>query len=235
MRIKVIFFLNIIIAVYILNLFWSGSLNLYIHPRYNILTMILTIISLVISIVAIFKFDNEDKIRLNLSAIYIAFFIFLIVLVPTRSLSYLTAEQRINSSFENNSNVSPIDIYLKNTDHFSFADWIRNVSTENMESYIDTNATLQGFISNLSKQEDGQYFMITRFMITCCAVDASPVGFFAISDELMNEYSNLLDKTNTWIDATGKLELRKIGDGQKLVLVISKYSFIEKPNPEYIF
>jgi putative membrane protein len=100
--------------------------------------------------------------------------------------------------------------------HVAIADTVRRVSDtiidDNMYGmldkiysdpgkYKDRFFTMTGFVAtdNLT----GPYsFFLSRMMITCCAADAMPVGFYCIAGS-----SNIKFKDNQWITLTGRIKL----------------------------
>ena len=58
---------------------------------------------------------------------------------------------------------------------------------------------ITGFVVNLPELPDN-YLLLSRFIITCCAVDASPIGIPIQLDNIQEKY-----ESDTWLEVRGKM------------------------------
>lgn len=104
---------------------------------------------------------------------------------------------------------------------------------ENIDKYIDKSVIIKGFIYHLPDL-DPNYLVIARFLMWCCAADASVVGFVCSKNEIQYDF-----KKNDWyeIEAFIKKETLNINNQQKIlpVLLIKKYKKIDRMDNPYIY
>ncbi len=167
----------------------TNRLILYIHPRYIVFTVVMALIGLALVVVsAIDRHDHgheeEEPRRLGrvLSAGSTVLTLLLaigIVVVPPATLTTATADQRVvNSGQAAGTAVAGRAPASQSgaSARFTVADWaslLRQTSDETF--YRNKAADVVGTISTAKGNPDDVFF-VTRFVITCCAVDAQPVG-----------------------------------------------------------
>ena len=81
------------------------------------------------------------------------------------------------------------------------------LSQKEPESIQDSLVTTEGII--YKKTEDSASFILIRFLITCCAAHATPLGI-KVKSEKAEEF-----KQDSWVKVYGKLELR--GEGPLII------------------
>lgn len=76
----------------------------------------------------------------------------------------------------------------------------------------------------------GDYFMVGKYLISCCAADASYNGFIA-------KYDPNLVKDNTWYEIEGKLKIGKDSEGYDFMYidVINIKEIDSKSEEEYVY
>ena len=83
----------------------------------------------------------------------------------------------------------------------SIIDWIRTLNAyPKPDAYRGEPAKVKGFVVH-SPQLPDNYLLVARFVITCCAVDAYPVG---LPVKLLNE-SQTDFPPDTWIEVEGEM------------------------------
>lgn len=101
--------------------------------------------------------------------------------------------------------------------------------TEAAHKYEGTTIRVRGF--SLKKiYIPGDYFMIGKYLISCCAADASYNGFVA-------KYDLDLIKNNTWYEIEGKLKIGKDADGYDFMYidVVNIKEIDSKDEEEYVY
>jgi putative membrane protein len=88
------------------------------------------------------------------------------------------------------------------------------------EQIYNQNWKLTGFVYKDPKLAKDQ-FVISRFVITCCIVDATPIGIIVESPDAPKL------KADTWVEVTGALKKRVIGEANKITAV---HNFQETDN-----
>lgn len=206
-----------------------------------LLIFVLIILSFIVSsfflvIAAFLIFLNSDKFQDFFKSDVVGnLLLFLTIgialLLPAKSLSSLTASQRsidLNSINLTGSTKSTIQNFSKSTINYSLGDWIAimNYNPDPLY-YQDKELKVSGFIyrpDNLDLSND--MVLVARFIVTCCAVDARPVGLKMKLD------SSIDFKQDDWVEVTGKFNLT---EKQEIYIEPSEIKKIEVPNNPYIF
>lgn len=152
------------------------------------------------------------------------------ILLPPKSLSSITASQRsidLNSINLTQNTLTAVQNFNKSTANYSLGDWIAMQGfNPDPEFYKDKDVKISGFLykpDNLNLGED--VYLIARFVITCCAVDARPVGLKVLLEN--NKFN-----TDEWLEVTGKFNLDSNGE---LIINPEKVESIDEPDNPYIF
>ncbi|MEA5054975.1 MAG: TIGR03943 family protein [Propionicimonas sp.] len=168
----------------------TGQLGLYIHPRYFTFTTVMAGLGLMAALVAWpllagreHVHDDHDHgpppsglrrvLRIGgLGLAGLALVLGLLVLPPA-TLTSSTVEQRdLNAGVDD----STVTLVGADPSGFTLRDWAAVLSNSSTAlSYAGHQASLTGFVS-ASPDGDPDIFYLTRFVVTCCTVDAQPVG-----------------------------------------------------------
>lgn len=100
--------------------------------------------------------------------------------------------------------------------------------SKGVNKYKGRTITLNGFVY----KEDGftqQQLVISRFLITHCVADAGIVGFLSEFDEA----SALAE--DTWIEATGILDVTTYNGAQLPLIKITDWKTIDQPEEPYLY
>lgn len=152
------------------------------------------------------------------------------LVLPPRGLSSVTASQRsidLNSINLTQNTISAIQNFNKSTTNYSLGDWIA-MSGYNPDPYYykDKEVKVSGFIykpDNLNLKENQA--LIARFIITCCAVDARPVGLRFILDN--NEF-----EIDDWVEIQGVFDVTETED---LIIKTNSITKVDIPSNPYIY
>jgi len=153
------------------------------------------------------------------------------LILPPKSLSSITASQRsidLNSINLTQNTISAVQNFNKSTSNYSLGDWI-SMQSFNPDPlyYKDKDVKISGFLykpDNLNLPEN--VVLIARFVVTCCAVDARPVGLKVTLPE------NAEFKVDDWVEITGKFGL---DDKNELIVITEGIVKIDIPSSPYIF
>jgi putative membrane protein len=235
-------------AGYILYLHYTNKLNFYIHPRYTDFAVTMSWITF--SFVFLFLLHSlqqllhaQGSIKINLPKIKLtrnniwgllislplAITLALGFLLPVKPLSVATASQRIIDLNALRSNeMSTADLFIRNTRNYSLGDWIIALNNNPDPSlYAGKEVRLSGFI--FSPDDKPQEFYLSRFAITCCAVDARPIGL-KVNYSWQNQYQQ-----NQWLEIEGEFAVAGEEPYQEIIIKPTKVSVINVPDQPYIF
>lgn len=227
----------------------AGDLRLLIHPNYFSLVLISSIILLIIgttkAILIIFypQEDNNNSDHLTLFPPGVGSSILLIVaiagfLIPPKILTSQTAIQRGVSDLP----LTRVKPQAFNTstkpETRSLIDWIRTLNAyPEPDAYQGLPANVSGFVLHLPELPDN-YLLLSRFVITCCAVDAYPIGIPVKLNTSRNDYP-----VDSWLKITGSMMTETLPsqdrsddnnkEKRQLVLVAQSIQNIPTPNDPY--
>jgi uncharacterized repeat protein (TIGR03943 family) len=150
--------------------------------------------------------------------------------IPRKPLSAVTAVRRTGSNtFVSGSGPrqkSGESTLIKNinTDKYTIADWIRSFTLNPEPSdYLNKIVDIKGFIES----NDADSFRVTRFVITCCVVDATPVSL--IVDEPIGNF-----QVNEWVYINGKFKVRVKNGKREIIINPDKIEKINIPDDPYL-
>lgn len=110
----------------------------------------------------------------------------------------------------------------------SLIDWIRilNVYPE-PETYRGQKVKVQGFVIH-PKEMPEQYLMLARFVITCCAADAYPVGLPVKLTGNRSAYPQ-----DTWLEVEGQMIAETLAGKRQLTIQATSLKPIPEPKNPY--
>lgn len=113
----------------------------------------------------------------------------------------------------------------------SLVDWVRllNVYPE-PDAYKGQKARVEGFVVHPPDSPVNRFF-IARFVVTCCAADAYPVGMpVDLPEGEAKQY-----KADTWLEIRGKMATGKVQGKRRLIIKPEKITPINPPANPYLY
>jgi uncharacterized repeat protein (TIGR03943 family) len=248
----------LLVAVVSIATIWfavGGRLDYYVNPRYLAFTVIMASIALafcgaravmiVRSPVAAPDHDDEDddpppatrrQAVLSGLAILIAVAVAAgMIVFPPATLSSATALQRnltggitpAGGSSLSNAESASNAAFAK----FTVLDWSSLLrQTTDVSFYAGKPVAVEGFITP-SPTDGANMFYLTRFVITCCAVDAQPVGVPVYLPNWKSTY-----KSDEWLSLAGGFEASpSTTSSDPIALAPSGVKRIDAPNDPYLY
>ncbi|KQO60016.1 TIGR03943 family putative permease subunit [Curtobacterium sp. Leaf261] len=230
----------------------SGHLDLYINPRYSVFTLVLALVGVVASVAGLVavarprghEHEHEHEPRRGSSGrvlarrsattvgavVSVAIVVAMLVLPPT-TLSARTAEQRsvdtgsLTTATGASDSVALLGNGSLDTSHFGVKDWAAVIrETTDTSSLVGKRVTLTGFV--VPSAGSGS-FTVTRFVISCCAVDAQPVGVGVTTDASVPD-------ADRWVRVTGALAANPdTASSARLVLRAASVTPVARPSDPY--
>ncbi|MDQ1597012.1 MAG: hypothetical protein QOI70_436 [Microbacteriaceae bacterium] len=227
---------------------WTNQLILYINPSYIVFTVIMGAIGLVFVVASfVTKADHDhdhdlDEPRrgfsgpLSVVATLLTLFVAVgLVVVPPATLTTATADQRVVNSTGVGTGTKtvgaaasvPTGAFAK----FTVADWSSLLrQTTDASFYQNKTADVVGFISKDPDDPDNVFY-VTRFVITCCAVDAQPVG---VPVYMPNWKSTL--HPDQWVKVAGTFDTNPSSKSQQAIaLVPTSTTKVDQPSDPYLY
>lgn len=160
-----------------------------------------------------------------------------LVVVPPATLTTATADQRVINSTSVGSTPAGSSATTTATAasgasaKFSVSDWaalLRQSSDANF--YRNKAADVTGFVT-ADRTDPDNLFYVSRFVITCCAVDAQPVG---VPVYLPNWKNDL--KANQWVRVTGTFDTNpSTASSESIALTPTSTKKVSQPSDPYLY
>jgi uncharacterized repeat protein (TIGR03943 family) len=111
----------------------------------------------------------------------------------------------------------------------SLIDWIRTLTVyPEPDAYAGQKASVQGFVTYDPSFPD-DYILITRFVITCCAADAYPVGLpVKLTQQNRADYP-----PDQWLEIKGVMMTETLANQRRLVIAADQIQAINEPTNPY--
>ena len=223
----------------------SGTLNFYIHPRFNGLTMI-TAVMLIIIAAAYWlqkrsthddevEHDHDHHHDHDISWIGLA-----LLAVPV-VLGLLVEPKPLGANALGNRevNVNPLAaVPAAGSAQFStiatggkmnIVDWLYSFQrSADPAQFNGEEANVIGFVYRDDRFAPDM-FMVSRFTISCCVADAAPVGLVVEWPEA----ANLPD--DTWVEVNGRFTARAFNGVTMPVLIADAIAQTEAPSQPYLY
>lgn len=223
MRSKLQLLATIAICLIIIYLYATKNLRLYIHPRYELFTLILVSFGLVMHLISYFSRKYQDQGVWGWLVVAIAI---CSVFIPAASLSDVLAAGRLSSGQDVvEQRQSALDTFSNDLTRFDVRDWhVFLGSSPKPEAVVGKEAHVEGFLFRSNNQ-----LYVARYQITCCAVDATPLTLPLQQSETSEE---LID--GDWVRLTGVME-RADDEKHPYQLAITSLEIIEEPDQPYVY
>ncbi len=169
------------------------------------------------------------------SAILLAVAVFGLIYTP-RAFASQTAEQRGISDTLSLTRAQPQRFERASTpEERSIIDWIRlmNVYPE-PDAYEGESVEVEGFVIYPDGWPEG-YLMVSRFVLTCCAADAYPVGLPVklSAASLGRDASQPVYSVDSWLSVTGSIQTETLGGRRQIAIAPTAIRTIEEPKNPY--
>ncbi len=216
----------------------TKQLNLYIHPRYILFTAIMAGLGLLMCLFSLRRYVKTAAIKNNVSsslvgAVCVLAFLILLVVSPA-TLTTATVKQRgINSGIGaamKPSNAVPL---FGSGDYSSFTvkDWASLLTqTSDQSFFAGKTANITGFISP-DPDDPQNVFLVSRFVLTCCAVDARPIGVPVYAPDWQSSH-----KADGWVRVAGAfVRNRSAKSQQHIALQPATITDVAQPREPYVY
>lgn len=216
----------------------TGRLGLYIHPRYFVFTVIMAVVAVVflVAAFAVPRARGDEHARPAASArrlpgtaagavIVVASAIALLVLPPATLTSATASQRELNAAAAVGDSVPQLVGGDPST--FTVKDWALLLRQNPDPADFADPIEITGFV--LPSGEDEDVFYVARFTVTCCAVDAQPVGVPVHLPGWQERF-----EADQWVAASGRLADDPAG-GATPVLVPASVEETEQPEQPYVF
>jgi putative membrane protein len=217
-------------GVYLLFTYASGTLHFYIHPFYIVPTVLTGFMLVVLAVLGTVGSAGGLLRPSRLGVLLWTIPVAAGVLVPARPLGVSTAAQRgieaiplgrIDDVPEFRVDVRPETLTIK--------DWVKTLQADpEPERVAGKPVRVIGFV-----YRDGRlpadWFLVARFVVQCCAVDAQPLG---IPVRLVESQ---IPRSGSWVSIAGEWEVASVRGERRAVVVPTAVTLTEPPEQPYLY
>lgn len=222
---------------------FTGQLRLLIHPNYAPLTIVAGSILLVVGCFRGLRLltrrrqvaDLETMLHSTLLPPGIGMFLLSGVaiaahLIPPTVLASETALQRGVSDALPTTQTEVQSFYNPTPpEERSLLDWVRTLNAyPEPDAYTGQAVDVKGFVVHSPDLPD-DYILLARFVITCCAIDAYPVGLpIQVNDR--EKYP-----ADSWLSVQGEMATETLTNRRQLIIDADALETIPTPDDPYEF
>jgi uncharacterized repeat protein (TIGR03943 family) len=222
----------------------TGRLTLYVHPRYTLLTVITAVLTLLVLVLmatvggssaADGGHDHVTRVsafgRLLIwsnGAVLVCAALALLV-IPPATLSSTTRQNReLVTSGQILDSTEVAALVGADPATFSVKDWAALLSQGGPEAVLGKQVNLSGYVLDRGEED---LFFIARLAVSCCAVDAQPIGVPVYRPGWRDEI-----EPGAWISIEGAFVKNPSRDSQEGVAIgVGSLANIEEPDQPYVF
>ncbi len=231
--------------------YWiTGKIELLIHPNLVGFVVVTGIILLTVGLSKAWQLYQQQKKRSRRkgesvvqhitlfppgwSTIFLLATVLLAFLIPPTVLSSETALQRgVRENLPlTQTQPEPFRVNL-DPEQRSLIDWIKTINAyPEPNAYNGDPVQVKGFVLKM-KQLSDDYFLLAKFIITCCAIDAYPIAI-PVETQQQKDYP-----ADTWLEIEGEMKTETLPiqgteyqpDHPKRQVVIEAQQITEIPTP----
>jgi len=223
---------------------FTGQYKLLIHPNYFSLVLGSGLFLVVLGVIKVKSIlanrlqKNSDHISLfppGLSSSLLLFVAIAGLLIPPKVLTSQTAQKRGVGDLPLTTIQPQAFRTATKPEERSLIEWIRTINAyPEPDAYSGQPVNITGFVLHLPELPDN-YVMLSRFVVTCCAVDAYPIGIPVKLDSSRSNYP-----VDSWLTVQGVMTVETISVKdrvddravrQKRSTVLSAQSIATIPTP----
>jgi uncharacterized repeat protein (TIGR03943 family) len=224
----------------------TGQLGLYIHPRYFLFTIIMAAIGAVLALAAFaivpaareghshggggggrWKFLGPAASTMIIITAMVG-----LLLVPPSTLTTATVRQReLNGSMPALTTTETSKLVGADYTAFTVRDWASLLHLGSGGEFVTgKKATITGFVTPAKSDPDNVFF-IARFLVTCCAVDAQPIGIPVYYPGWRDKF-----KIDSWVTVSSVFGTNPSPTSDEaIVLIPDTITPVEQPGEPYVY
>lgn len=240
------YFAVLLFNVYTLSLYFTEQLTLYIHPRYILFTVAFNALSLLACgvgfVLTAWRMGSDMAVvnripwHPSLTVLVAGLVLVAAFALPARTLSSQTAEQR-SANFNSFQTGAPgsgtpggtLALFGADTGRLTIADWVSAFNLRSTpDSYVGKEVDVVGFVFHPDGTPE-DVFYVSRFSVTCCAVDARPLGLPVYSPGWREEFQE-----DSWVHVTGSFSETEEEIAEPVIVTPESVEPTEQPETPYV-
>jgi len=230
-------------GVVLLKLWLSGQLYLLVHPNYIPLTVTAGLCLTLVGAAEAWRVfkrregsNNNQQQQQHITLIKPSLSSSLLLIVAIIALFIsprpFTSEKAIHRGVTENiaeARTIPQSFRASNRpEERTLVEWVRTISAyPEPDTYKGQKVKVTGFAVHAPDQPDNM-FLITKFVITCCAADVYPVSLPVKITESRANYP-----PDRWFQIEGQADVETTGNNRQVIIVASNITAIAEPKNPY--
>ncbi len=239
-------------SLFLLWLYFSTNLNLFIEKRYLILSLLAGVILFILSLIQvrrlkILHYNHLDSKTISCAHsvhhkirdkdIFICLlFVFPIILyfvINPRGLGSFAAGKRgvdLNIEISKNRILNDLQFQIEKESKYQKLNLLQLllIAQNKPQDACQMHVSTVGFVYKDETMETNQFGLL-RFHIVCCAACAQPVGVLVESEDAVN-FQN-----DQWVSVKGRVQIRKKDDKEFCDIIAEKIETVSKPDNPYVY
>ena len=224
----------------------TGRLTLYVHPRYTLLTVITAVLTLLLLILtaatgmspAAYEDRDHDHVtrrsafsRLLIwcnGAVLICAALALLVIPPATLSSTARQNRDLVTSGHALDSTKALPLVGADPATFSVKDWAALLNQGGPEAVLGKQVNLSGYVVDHGEED---VFLVARLTISCCAVDAQPVGVPVYRPGWRDDI-----EPGAWIQIDGAfVKNPSPASNESVAIGVGTLAAIDEPDQPYVF
>jgi uncharacterized repeat protein (TIGR03943 family) len=219
-------------GAYLFHAYWSGALYFYIHPAYIAPTVVAGVILLALAAAAGWREGSDAHRHGPWSALAVSIVMLplaLGVLLPPQPLSSAVAGQRGVELTSLGGLEAGTGFSLgARPEAYTIKDWVKAFQVDPEPSrHAGKPVRVTGFVYRDDRLPAG-WFLVARFVLKCCAVDAQPVGLPVRADGAVPE-------PGRWVTVEGAWEVAEVDGVRRAVIKPEAVTATARPDQPYLY
>jgi putative membrane protein len=220
-------------GVYLLQAAVTGALYFYIHPLYVVPAVATALVLLALGLAGMLvgaPHGHADAAVRPWAVLALLAPLGLGFLLPPQPLSSLSATARgIDLTSVGAVASGPAFSLDLPTERFSIKDWVKALEVDPEPSrHAGKTVRVTGFAHRDDRLPAG-WFLVARFVVKCCAVDAQPLGL------LVRAVDHAVPPPGQWITVGGAWEVAEIAGERRAVIRGAAITPTERPAQPYLY
>jgi len=184
---------------------FEEKLKWYIHPRYELFSLALATTGVLLALATLITLPKHNhktshkRYRPYGTMVIIISSVVMLLGIQPAAVTSLTVSQRVMNSGANATSDARESAILKERGsytNFTIKDWSLLLSqSSDPKQYQNKPAKVSGFIT---ASKDENVFFVSRFVVTCCALDARPIGVPVYSPGWRKTFA-----PDQWVETSG--------------------------------
>jgi uncharacterized repeat protein (TIGR03943 family) len=226
----------------------TGRLTLYVHPRYTVLTVTTAVLTLLVLVlmaaVGVSSAAGEDgdhdhdhvtrvsafgRLLTWSNGVVLVCAVLALLIIPPATLSSTARQNReLVTSGRALDSAKALPLVGADPATLSVKDWAALLSQGGPEAVLGKQVDLSGYLLDRGEND---VFYIARLAVSCCAVDAQPIGVPAYRPGWRDEI-----EPGAWITIKGAFAKNPSPDSKESVAIeVGSLAKIDEPDQPYVF